>query len=254
MFRTPPRRAGFTLIELLVVIAIIAILAAILFPVFAQAREKARQSVCTSNHKQLGTALQMYIQDYDETFPPSNYLVLGSNTVWNNLVEPYVKANYPDQINNLPGKQISVHFCPDWSSTADNSTSDTSYPSRTYPANVNLMPRLAGGLIGLSGPPVPAKLAEVQFAAQTVLLTEGRGEAVWTEGDDSTGGYGRRNLSSNRAYVVARGRHSGGANYTFVDNHTKWVKAPTPYDSIAQTGVIYRRSMNPNAIGWFRED
>jgi len=62
MSRTPPRRAGFTLIELLVVIAIIAILAAILFPVFAQAREKARQSVCTSNHKQLGTALQMYIR------------------------------------------------------------------------------------------------------------------------------------------------------------------------------------------------
>jgi prepilin-type N-terminal cleavage/methylation domain-containing protein len=63
------RRKGFTLIELLVVIAIIAILAAILFPVFAQARDKARQTTCTSNTKQTALAFMMYINDYDETFP-----------------------------------------------------------------------------------------------------------------------------------------------------------------------------------------
>ncbi len=62
-------RKGFTLIELLVVIAIIAILAAILFPVFAQAREKARQTQCLSNEKQIGTSLMMYAQDYDEVLP-----------------------------------------------------------------------------------------------------------------------------------------------------------------------------------------
>src|ERR671934_1073768 len=62
-------RSGFTLIELLVVIAIIAILAAILFPVFAQAREKARQAGCLSNLKQIGTATMLYVQDYDETYP-----------------------------------------------------------------------------------------------------------------------------------------------------------------------------------------
>ena len=72
-------KKGFTLIELLVVIAIIAILAAILFPVFAQAREKARQTSCLSNMKQLGTATQLYMDDYDETFPPAKLYPLGNN-------------------------------------------------------------------------------------------------------------------------------------------------------------------------------
>ena len=67
------RTSGFTLVELLVVIAIIAILAAILFPVFAQAREKARQTACLSNMKQIGTALAMYAQDYDEQYPSGRY-------------------------------------------------------------------------------------------------------------------------------------------------------------------------------------
>jgi prepilin-type N-terminal cleavage/methylation domain-containing protein/prepilin-type processing-associated H-X9-DG protein len=70
MKRSPKCRAGFTLIELLVVIAIIAILAAILFPVFARAREQARRSVCVSNMKQIGLAVGMYLQDYDGTFMP----------------------------------------------------------------------------------------------------------------------------------------------------------------------------------------
>ena len=70
LYRT---RRGFTLIELLVVIAIIAILAAILFPVFAQAREKARNAACLSNCKQLGTAVMLYVQDYDEVYPVHGY-------------------------------------------------------------------------------------------------------------------------------------------------------------------------------------
>src|SRR5215213_4475316 len=96
------RRAGaaFTLIELLVVIAIIAILAAILFPVFAQAREQARPTSCLSNLKQLGTGAMMYLQDFDETYP-ANWAgsaakwfardPVGGNYHWNDAIYPYVK-------------------------------------------------------------------------------------------------------------------------------------------------------------------
>ncbi|MFS8808670.1 DUF1559 domain-containing protein, partial [Synechococcus sp. R6-10] len=91
-------RHGFTLIELLVVIAIIAILAAILFPVFAQAREKARQTTCLSNGKQIGLATMMYVNDYDEMFPFQQWRdwgdaqAPGRRRAWTMDIAPYVKA------------------------------------------------------------------------------------------------------------------------------------------------------------------
>ena len=118
---TPTRRTqrttrAFTLIELLVVIAIIAILAAILFPVFAQAREKARQTACLSNFKQVGLGILQYTQDYDELLPNVNYeynaagaSVLGNpqtNAKWIDVIYPYVKSealyNCPSDTTNRP--------------------------------------------------------------------------------------------------------------------------------------------------------
>jgi len=109
------KRKGFTLIELLVVIAIIAILAAILFPVFAKAREKARQSACTSNLKQIGLGLMQYAQDYDETLPFLYQYVGAASSdtvpmngqiarVWILEIMPYVKNN---QIFECPSGNIS---------------------------------------------------------------------------------------------------------------------------------------------------
>ena len=105
------RRNGFTLIELLVVIAIIAILAAILFPVFAQAREKARGISCLSNVKQIATGTAMYVQDYDETFPMNLYM--GQNgpapcvyTAWTAIM-PYIKNG---QIYVCPSNNQALDF------------------------------------------------------------------------------------------------------------------------------------------------
>jgi prepilin-type N-terminal cleavage/methylation domain-containing protein/prepilin-type processing-associated H-X9-DG protein len=102
-------KIGFTLIELLVVIAIIAILAAILFPVFAQAREKARQITCVNNLKQIGTGMLMYAQDYDETWMPSRTPAAGGNwNEWSVLVQPYIKNGTSTVDNNVTG----VFSCP----------------------------------------------------------------------------------------------------------------------------------------------
>jgi prepilin-type N-terminal cleavage/methylation domain-containing protein/prepilin-type processing-associated H-X9-DG protein len=118
------QQRGFTLIELLVVIAIIAILAAILFPVFARARESARRSQCASNLKQLGVAVSMYVQDYDETFP------YGEN--WHGTSEAvdktYLRGNRV-KINTYV-KNESVWHCPDdnvWDAAHETKASFTSY-------------------------------------------------------------------------------------------------------------------------------
>jgi prepilin-type N-terminal cleavage/methylation domain-containing protein len=99
------QKSGFTLIELLVVIAIIAILAAILFPVFAQARESARATSCLSNMKQIGTGLAMYETDYDEQYPPSQNGTGAAIVSWPTLMFPYIKNE-------------QVFVCPSASSTA----------------------------------------------------------------------------------------------------------------------------------------
>src|SRR5690606_26807571 len=100
------RKKAFTLIELLVVIAIIAILAAILFPVFARARENARRTSCLNNLKQFGLGMMMYVQDYDETFAPNQLQLTvtpATYTYWHELLQPYTKSIQIFRCANAPG-------------------------------------------------------------------------------------------------------------------------------------------------------
>ncbi len=185
-------RRGFTLIELLVVIAIIAILAAILFPVFARAREKARQSSCLSNVKQLTLGVLMYAQDYDETLP----FAYSYGDWWYEVLAPYL-AN--DQIRRCPSRpNYSLGYA--WNYAGCGYQPGTTWsPARTGPI-------YDGCYLGIYKSPGPAS---------TIML-----------GDNWLGG-----SSSQRYYLYRQadrreGRHNGQDNYGFVDGHAKSL-APT---------------------------
>lgn len=170
------RLQGFTLIELLVVIAIIAILAAILFPVFAQARERGRQVSCTSNARQIGQAFQMYLQDYDEGFPQLYYTGPAKQTVpdnfglfrWPWLVTPYVRS-------------FGLFFCP--SDRNAPNLRDEKNPEFGY--NFGLVPSWGYNAHYLSPGEdpflpdhpefAPVPLAKLTAPAETTLLVE----SVW---------------------------------------------------------------------------
>ncbi len=156
-------KKGFTLIELLVVIAIIAILAAILFPVFAQAREKARAANCLSNVKQLGTALQLYVDDYDETFPfCSNG---GDYNGWAIKVMPYTGKN------NNTWANLTIFKCPSDPYTQSWMQQNGHIGRCSYCGNTFVMegPDWDSNLDGRLG---PATMAEIQNAAETIALAE----------------------------------------------------------------------------------
>ncbi len=157
MYRSIHRRpqTGFTLIELLVVIAIIAILAAILFPVFAQAREKARQITCVSNEKQIDLAVLMYAQDYDETYP----IAWGQYGAWYETVDPYIKAGVK------AGASFDATLKGVWHCPSDYDTAGVSYA-----ANSMIM---GGGSAEWGIGPYPAKtLSAVNAPADCVLAAE----------------------------------------------------------------------------------
>jgi len=260
-------KRGFTLIELLVVIAIIAILAAILFPVFAQARAKARQTACLSNLKQAGLAISAYAQDYDETYPPSNYSAapLSGNTSWQFMVDPYVKSGFPVSNAQLGQSVRSIFVCPDYA-TGRGATFNS--PSRSYVGN-----RMIMGGYDRNLPPeyweAPSSLAKVQNVAQVVMVAEGGGACVWTQGLDDPALLGAQHATfqaCNKNYVMARDRHSKGSDYLLADGHAKYFRAPDPnyqetgsgvYDItpvVSGGSVVFARSQNPSAGACFSEN
>ncbi len=240
------RRRAFTLIELLVVIAIIAILAAILFPVFAQAREKARQTSCLSNMKQLGVAFQMYAQDYDGTLMQTTYEGPSLKVHWSYIVQPYVKnlalfACPSDPSPVTPAKPCGPADTP-------GVTCDAQAPRFSYINNYNAVPAHDW---------LPASEAAFERPASLIVLGERRDKmedaARTTIGQwKGTSGFDPGQPCPGTAYVKATpalasqglkgskdkpeivrvkwDRHNGGANYTFFDGHAKWLRLETTLD------------------------
>ena len=171
------RNKGFTLIELLVVIAIIAILAAILFPVFAQAREKARQITCVSNQKQLGLGFLQYIQDNDETFPMDQYYdQYGQPVDWETAILPYIK-NGTSVTETFAGGATATYAygvggvwsCPDFPSGQ----------TTQYGINLQLCQQGAGTYNYTTGHPGvinTAKVSQVTASSDTIMMVE-KGQA-----------------------------------------------------------------------------
>lgn len=226
------QRTGFTLIELLVVIAIIAILAAILFPVFAQARAKARQASCQSNQKQWALAFTMYVQDYDERVPMAGNEYASSpkdangnptyENQWFNSTYPYTKNK-------------GVRVCPsDGSGQKDFAGFRTSYLYNDYMSH--WVSHTGGPTDALCN---PASLAEFKAPADTMIMAEGVNWAGsspiiaenigclltgvpdlntpgnWTPGWACTPGV---------TAVNSVPFHNAGVDFAFADGHVKWFR------------------------------
>lgn len=237
-------RRGFTLIELLVVIAIIAILAAILFPVFAQAREKARAISCLSNTKQMGLAYMQYVQDYDETFVfSSRWGIAGQG--WGGHLYPYVKntAVYTCPDDSLPRPSWFPHkvsyaqntllssnnYFWDWTVDAGGNYSNTqtaTLASLTAPASIVLIYECAGAVDG------GAPYAEPLDAHAKYFFYNG-GDVTNPMEVDSMAGNGANYAWQSPITCYRHGNYTlnpdgsinGGANFILADGHAKWLRA-----------------------------
>lgn len=227
------KKCAFTLIELLVVIAIIAILAAILFPVFARARENARRASCMSNLKQLGLGVMQYVQDYDEKYPPSyeattetppnGYSWASGYWFWPQTMFPYTRSN-----------EISV--CPSSSVVPLNGGKPAPYYG-SYGAN---------SLVMRPGAYAQLSMAAVAAPATTYMAMDAGGYRIFPIGASSvtqpgnafwylpgTGPGSAVNLASvtfnptTLAPDFANGRHFLGVNVIFADGHVKWLQSTT---------------------------
>ena len=242
---TPRKNYGFTLIELLVVIAIIALLAAILFPVFSRARENARRSSCQSNLKQIGLGILQYTQDFDETMmydettaqtcPPAYNGFICTNTSFRMAVQPYVKS-------------IQVFDCPSnngltGSLTAPKHSDGYDYGIlQDYSGNSGYIETCTGGNCGAMGNRAwgmkAPTLSEFTDTSQTIVASEG------VEGNDNTSYY----HPGKDDHLWAN--HLGTSNYLFMDGH---VKALRPFQTVtaANGGTASVNMWSRNGAAYF---
>ena len=227
------KKSAFTLIELLVVIAIIAILAAILFPVFARARENARRSSCQSNLKQIGLGFAQYTQDYDELYPS---FASGAPN-WDAAIQPYVGTKVVNS-NGTASTAIQplIFHCP---SDSYNLASGGQAPTRSYamPRIIAYSPTRTLSVWGNSScSPTQVAIASINAPAETLLLTErpsptaqlGTGNTANADCVTLTGGATACGDGSNSPQDSALGNgktlHFDGWNYLFTDGHVKFMR------------------------------
>jgi len=195
------RRRAFTLIELLVVIAIIAILAAILFPVFARARESARRASCASNLKQLALGFMMYTEDYDERLPNALSNASGENKIggWMYYTQgaqsSSIRANFDPKLGAIFPyiKNAQVYVCP--------SDSEGQFTGNSYSMNSCTIEKSLAA-----------------FDQTTLWMLLGEESTINKSSDDGYFGLVTNTLSD---------RHLDGSNIAFLDGHVKWYKAST---------------------------
>ena len=224
MKNIPIKKFGFTLIELLVVIAIIAILAAILFPVFARARENARRASCQSNLKQIGLGILQYAQDYDEKYPM--YRIdggtgnPGSPYGWADAIQPYTKS---EQVYQCPSDMN-----PPPTGTTTPRPTQVGYTDYVYNVAVGSQVTPSGGANIATG--AGASLSAIDSPVLVMMLMDGKVNGTTATADNgsarmATRGSGAVGLANSGNFDA--NRHLDGANLAFVDGHVKWYKGQT---------------------------